>query len=71
MLIYSVLLIVMMIFRPSGLLGTREFSLWGLISRIKNMIFRTGIMPARRTRRQRCRRAICWRSRIWAYSSAV
>ena len=42
MLIYSVLLIVMMIFRPSGLLGTREFSLWGLISRIKNMIFRTG-----------------------------
>lgn len=42
MLIYSVLLIIMMIFRPSGLLGTREFSLWGLIMQIKRRIFKSG-----------------------------
>ena len=42
MLIYSVLLIIMMIFRPSGLMGTREFSLWGLIMQIKRRIFKSG-----------------------------
>ena len=42
MLIYSVLLIIMMIFRPSGLMGTREFSLWGLITQIKRRIFKSG-----------------------------
>ena len=41
MLIYSVLLIIMMIFRPSGLMGTREFSLWGLITQIKRRIFKS------------------------------
>lgn len=38
MLIYSILLVVMMIFRPTGLMGSREFSLWGLINKIKSMI---------------------------------
>ena len=42
MLIYSVLLIIMMIFRPSGLMGTREFSLWGLITQIKSRVFKSG-----------------------------
>ena len=42
MLIYSVLLIIMMIFRPSGLMGTREFSLWGLITQIKRRVFKSG-----------------------------
>ena len=42
MLIYSVLLIIMMIFRPSGLMGTREFSLWGLIMQIKRRVFKSG-----------------------------
>ena len=42
MLIYSVLLIIMMIFRPSGLMGTREFSLWGLITQIKIRVFKSG-----------------------------
>ena len=42
MLIYSVLLIIMMIVRPSGLMGTREFSLWGLIMQIKRRIFKSG-----------------------------
>lgn len=47
MLIYSIVLIVMMIFRPSGLLGTREFSLWGMIMRIKNMIVKPGDKSAK------------------------
>ena len=34
MLIYSVVLIIVMIFKPSGLLGTYEFSLTRLIDRI-------------------------------------
>ena len=38
MLIYSILLVVMMIFRPTGLMGSHEFSLWGLINKIKSMI---------------------------------
>ena len=42
MLIYSVLLIIMIIFRPSGLMGTREFSLWGLIMQIKRRVFKSG-----------------------------
>ena len=35
MFIYAVVLILMMLFRPSGLLGTKEFSLTNLISRTK------------------------------------
>ena len=34
MLVYSLLLIVMMLFRPSGLMGTAEFSLTGCIDRL-------------------------------------
>lgn len=36
LVIYSVLLIIMMIFRPKGLLGSQEFSLVGLIKALKN-----------------------------------
>ncbi len=41
MLIYSILLVIMMIFRPTGLMGSHEFSLWGLISGIKKRIARS------------------------------
>ena len=34
LVIYSILLIIMMIFRPEGLLGSREFSFVGLIKRL-------------------------------------
>jgi len=33
MFIYAVMLILMMMFRPSGLLGTKEFSLTNLVSK--------------------------------------
>lgn len=36
MLVYSIALIVMMIYRPSGLLGTSEFSFRGIINFFKN-----------------------------------
>ena len=35
MLVYSLMLILMMLFRPSGLLGTREFTLIGIIERAR------------------------------------
>lgn len=35
LVIYSLLLIIMMIFRPKGLLGSREFSLVGLIKKLQ------------------------------------
>lgn len=34
MFIYSIILILMMIFRPSGLLGTKEFSLTNLVNKV-------------------------------------
>lgn len=37
LLIYSFVLILMMIFRPQGLFGTKEFSLIGLLRGIKNL----------------------------------
>lgn len=37
MLIYSVLLIIMMLFRPAGLFGTKEFSIQKLLNRLKTM----------------------------------
>lgn len=36
MLVYSVVLVLMMIFRPTGLLGTYEFSLTKVIDRLRN-----------------------------------
>lgn len=42
MLIYSILLVIMMLFRPEGLLGRREFSLQGLILRLKKSPVKKG-----------------------------
>ncbi|MFR5869379.1 MAG: branched-chain amino acid ABC transporter permease, partial [Acutalibacteraceae bacterium] len=36
MLLYSIILIVMMLFKPNGLLGRYEFSLTKIIDRFKN-----------------------------------
>lgn len=38
LVIYSLLLIIMMIFRPEGILGSREFSLVGFVKWIKNKV---------------------------------
>nr|WP_246208540.1 branched-chain amino acid ABC transporter permease [Anaerotalea alkaliphila] len=38
LVIYALLLITMMIFKPDGLLGTREFSLNGLLDRVKTLV---------------------------------
>ena len=38
LLIYAVLLIVMMLFRPSGLFGTKELSLKNIFKRDKKII---------------------------------
>lgn len=43
MLIYSIVLIVVMIFKPSGLLGTYEFSLTRLIDRILGKKSKTSV----------------------------
>ncbi|MFR1111513.1 MAG: branched-chain amino acid ABC transporter permease, partial [Anaerotruncus colihominis] len=40
MLIYSVALIVVMIFKPSGLLGTREFSMSSLLRWLRHPQFK-------------------------------
>ena len=40
MLIYSVALIVVMIFKPSGLLGTREFSMSALLRWLRHPQFK-------------------------------
>ena len=34
MLIYAVILVVVMIFKPTGLFGGKEFSLYGLLEKI-------------------------------------
>ena len=35
MLIYAVILIIVMLFKPSGLMGQHEFSLSGIVARLK------------------------------------
>ncbi|MPW26696.1 branched-chain amino acid ABC transporter permease [Alkalibaculum sp. M08DMB] len=42
LLVYSFVLIIMMIFRPQGILGRKEFSINGLIKHSKNIIKKTG-----------------------------
>ena len=39
MLLYSVILIVVMLFKPSGLLGRYEISIPGLAVKLKNRLF--------------------------------
>ncbi len=50
LVIYSLLLIVMMLFRPSGLLGTREFSMlsfWESLERLWKRLFKRKDVPTR------------------------
>lgn len=42
LLLYSALLIVMMIFKPGGILGQREFSVQGLLKRLKKPVVEGG-----------------------------
>lgn len=48
MLAYAIALIVMMIFKPSGLLGTKEFSVTNTINKIKNKFGKTEIVPPKK-----------------------
>lgn len=42
LLLYSILLILTMLYRPQGLMGTKEFSARGAIVKIKNLLTRKG-----------------------------
>ena len=42
MVAYSLLLVVMMIFRPTGLMGSYDFSMSRLLEKLLNAVFRRG-----------------------------